>query len=153
MLINANGAEYELKTTLGVTKKIEEYFAAIAKGSKTRPLSIMEIFSNVSSASVDELLVILGCGIADKAERAKFTADVLDGMDYMDLQMSVQQMLARLLFSGSPEQQEEKISKYPVDEQQKNAMRGFLDLPLKEIELSPASENGSEPLHLLTRQE
>ena len=95
----------------------------------------MDIFSNVEKAEITELLSILAIASVsadDKDFVKKFKEDLTDNWDYTDLQSAVQELLTRLMFSGNDEQNEKKIDKFPVGEQQKNAFREMLGLPKKE---------------------
>ena len=122
MFITVGTNDYELKTKLGTSIKLEQKFK----------LPLMEIFSNVERAEITELISILAIS-ADKVNDLNFKNELLEDWDYTDLQNAVQELLTRLMFSGSDEQNEKKIDKFPVGEQQKNAFREMLGLPIKAV--------------------
>ena len=122
MFITVSNNDYELKTKLITSIKLEQKFK----------LPLMEIFSNVERAEITELLSILAIS-ADKVNDKDFKNDLTENWDYTDLQNAVQELLTRLMFSGSDEQNEKKIDKFPVGEQQKNAFREMLGLPIKAV--------------------
>lgn len=135
MFITVGTNDYELATKLGTSIKLEQKFK----------LPLMEIFSNVERAEITELLSILAIASVkanDKDFVKEFKDDLTDKWDYTDLQNAVQELLTRLMFSGSDEQNEKKIDKFPVGEEQKNAFRELLGLPIKEVALT--ENNSSE---------
>lgn len=117
MFININGKEYELSTKLGISIKIEKKFR----------LPLTQVFEKIASAEIDELVDILAIS-ANKLNDKDFKSEILDNWDYTDLQTNVQELLARLMFSGDSEEVEEKIKKYPVGENQKNLIRRMLGI-------------------------
>lgn len=126
MFIEVGTNTYELKTKLGTSIKLEDKFK----------MPLMDIFSNVEKAEITELLSILAIASVnadDKDFVKKFKEDLTDNWDYTDLQNAVQELLTRLMFSGSDEQNEKKIDKFPVGEEQKNAFREMLGLPIKAV--------------------
>lgn len=126
MFITVGTNDYELATKLGTSIKLEQKFK----------LPLMEIFSNVEKAEITELLSILAIASVnadDKDFVKKFKEDLTDNWDYTDLQNAVQELLTRLMFSGNDEQNEKKIDKFPVGEEQKNAFREMLGLPIKAV--------------------
>lgn len=129
MFIAIAGTDYELSTKLGISMKIEKYFH----------LPLMQIFDKISSAEIDELIKILSIA-AGKQEDKSFKELLLDNWDYSDLQYTVQELLGKLMFTGTPEEVEAKIEKYPVGEEQKNLMRGLVGIPLKLSEQPIVSE-------------
>lgn len=122
MFIEVGKNEYELKTKLGISIKLEQKFK----------LPLREIFNNVERAEITEIISILAIS-ADKVNDKDFKNDLTENWDYTDLQNAVQELLTRLMFSGSDEQNEKKIDKFPVGEQQKNAFRELLGLPIKVV--------------------
>ena len=122
MFININGNEYELSTKLGISVKIEKKFR----------LPLTQVFEKISSAEIDELVDILAIS-ANKLNDKDFKTEILDNWDYVDLQSAVQELLARLMFSGDSEEVEEKIEKYPVGENQKNLIRRMLGISPKTL--------------------
>ena len=120
MFININGNEYELSTKLGISVKIEKKFR----------LPLTQVFEKIASAEIDELVDILAIS-ANKLNDKDFKTEILDNWDYVDLQSAVQELLARLMFSGDSTEVEEKIEKYPVGENQKNLIRRMLGISPK----------------------
>lgn len=119
MFIKAGATEYELSTKLGVSLKIEKNFR----------LPLTQVFDKISVAEIDELIKILAIA-ADKVQDNSFKEQILQNWDYTDLQYTVQELLSKLMFTGTPEEIEEKVNKFPVGETQKNAIRGMLGIPL-----------------------
>ena len=122
MFININGNEYELSTKLGISVKIEKKFR----------LPLTQVFEKIASAEIDELVDILAIS-ANKLNDKDFKTEILENWDYVDLQSAVQELLARLMFSGDSEEVEEKIEKYPVGENQKNLIRRMLGISPKTL--------------------
>lgn len=120
MFIKIGKNEYELSTKLGTSLKIEKKFK----------LPLTQVFDKISVAEIDELVDILSIS-AGKIHDGNFKEEILDNWDYTDLQCAVQELLSRLMFTGSDEDIETKIEKYPVGEAQKNLIRGMLGLPSK----------------------
>ena len=100
MFININGNEHELSTKLGISVKIEKKFR----------LPLTQVFEKIASAEIDELVDILAIS-ANKLNDKDFKTEILENWDYVDLQSAVQELLARLMFSGDSEEVEEKIEK------------------------------------------
>lgn len=123
MFIKIGKNEYELSTKLGISLKIEKKFR----------LPLTQVFDKISAAEIDELVDILSIS-AGKVQDKSFREEILDNWDYTDLQCAVQELLSRLMFTGSDEDIEAKIEKYPVGEAQKNLIRGMLGLPVKSSE-------------------
>lgn len=122
MLITVGTNEYELKTTLGVAVTLEAKFH----------LPLMQIFGKLDNANTAELLEVIAIAAGKRNEEARaFRGELLEEWDYMDLLLAVQGLLTRLMFSGSPEQQEGKIANFPAGEDQKNGIREMLGLPKK----------------------
>lgn len=130
MFITVGEREYELSTKLGTAMAIEKRFK----------LPLTQIFEKIGVAEIPELISILAIA-AGKVGDADFSAGLSENWDYMDLQTTVQEMLARLMFSGTPEQVEAKLAKFPIPEQQKNVIRGLLGLPKAEIPAAPDVPN------------
>lgn len=122
MFININGNEHELSTKLGISVKIEKKFR----------LPLTQVFEKIASAEIDELVDILAIS-ANKLNDKDFKTEILENWDYVDLQSAVQELLARLMFSGDSEEVEEKIEKYPVGENQKNLIRRMLGISPKTL--------------------
>ncbi len=119
MFITVGDSEYELSTKLGIGKKIEEKFK----------LPIGRTFENLGNALTDELLTIISIA-ADKTTDAAFRAAIYDNWDYSELYGAVQELVAKLMYSGTPEQNEAKIAKAAMSEPQKNALRELLGIPI-----------------------
>lgn len=137
MIIEISDKTYELKTNLGAVKRVE---------SQTKR-SLGEVLANIGEATVDEQIRVLK--IVENDKDSDLADAIAEEWDYMDLQNAVQEALMRMLFSGTPEQQEAKIDKYPVGESEKNMMRMVLGLPIKTIP-SQTLDGGSalfEQLH------
>lgn len=122
MIINVNENKYELSTKLGISVKIEKKFR----------LPLTQVFEKIASAEIDELVDILAIS-ANKLNDKDFKTEILDNWDYVDLQSAVQELLARLMFSGDSTEVEEKIEKYPVGENQKNLIRRMLGISPKTL--------------------
>lgn len=122
MIINVNENKYELSTKLGISLKIEKKFR----------LPLTQVFEKIASAEIDELVDILAIS-ANKLNDKDFKTEILDNWDYVDLQSAVQELLARLMFSGDSTEVEEKIEKYPVGENQKNLIRRMLGISPKTL--------------------
>ena len=118
MTINLGNKEYTLKTTLGVAVALEQKFK----------LTLTQIMDKIGTAEIRELIDILKTS-AGKDAGEDFSTEVLDNLDYTGLMLAVQELLIKLMFSGTPEQNEDKISRLPGDEQTKNAMREMIGLP------------------------
>lgn len=123
MFIKVADKEYELSTKLGVSLKIEKNFK----------LPLTQIFDKISVAEIDELIKIISLS-ANKLNDKDFTDELLDNWDYSDLQYAVQELLSKLMFTGTAEEIERKVAKYPVGEDQKNMIREMLGIPLKSSE-------------------
>ena len=119
MFLTIGDTEYTLNTTLGVAENSEKKFQ--------KPL--MDLLGYVESAVIPELISIIAIA-AGMIGDAKLPQVIRDNMDYVELQTAVQELLARMMFSGTPEQVEKKIEKFPGGEGAKNAIRGLLDLPI-----------------------
>ncbi len=122
MILQLGGGSCELCCNLGTALAIEKHFK--------KP--IMQIFSGMDTLESLELLKILEIA-GRKLDDREFSSKLLEHFDYLDLFFAVQELMARLLFGGTPEQQETKLDKFPAGEEQKNAIRQLLGLPLKPI--------------------
>lgn len=118
MFLTVGDTEYELSDKLGTAENIEIKFK--------KPL--MEVLVYVESATIPELISIIAIA-AGMIGDAKLPKDIKDNLDYIELQTAVQTLLARMMFSGTPEQVEKKLDKFPGGENAKNAIRGLLGLP------------------------
>ena len=132
MYITVGANEYELKTKLATSIKLEQKFK----------LPLIEIFANSEKAEILELISILAIA-GDKVNDKDFKEELTEEWDYTDLQNAVQELLTRLMFSGSDEQNEKKIDKFPVGEEQKNAFREMLGLPTRERKSTDVSTQSS----------
>ncbi len=118
MFIQVGEIEYELSTKLGIAQKIEKKFK----------MPLAQVFGRIGDAEIPELTGVLALA-AGKADDLSFTSALLDNWDYIELQTAVQELLAKLMFSGTPEQVEAKIDKFPASAEGKNAIRELLGLP------------------------
>jgi len=138
MLIQIGEKEFDLRTNLGVVKKLEKKFK--------RPLTTL--LAGLEDATVDEMIAILSYGLGEEQaeQAAELVASIENEMDYATIWAVLQEFVISLMFSGTPEQKESKIAKSNFDEPQKNAFRGLLGLPLKEIPTEDIAEpNTSTP--------
>ncbi len=118
MFITVGDKEIELSTKLGVAQKIEKKFK----------MQLTQVFGRVGEAEIPELIGVLAIA-AEKTDDLSFAGALLDNWDYIELQTSVQLLLAKLMFSGTPEQVESKLEKFPASDEGKNAIRELLGLP------------------------
>ena len=123
MFIRIGEGEFDLKTNLGTVKRIEERFK----------MPITGVFSHLGEAHVSEIISLLSFGLGgmERAKEIGFVAAVEDELDYAGLWEIIQPYIASMIFSGTPERQEEKIEKSDFGEDQKNVFRGLLGLPNK----------------------
>ena len=133
MYIKIGENQYELKTKLGTIVKIETRFK----------LPLTAIFEKLETAGTTELVEMLAIS-AGKLNDASFRQEIENEWDFTDLQFSVQELLVNLMFSGTEEQIEKKLSKFPASETPKNSFREILGLPLKQVS---STENDSSELH------
>lgn len=117
MYLTINDAKYEMSTKLIVAKKIESKFK----------LTIMQIFQKLDSAMIDELLDMVLITIAKENDTA-LRNDIFETLDYLDLFAYVQEVIVRIMFSGTPEQNEKKLQKLQGDEAMKNSIREILGM-------------------------
>lgn len=129
MFITINEKSYELSTKLGTAMALEKRFH----------MPVFQIFDKLGAAEIPELLDMLT--IASGKDADALRQNLIDNWDYIDLQKAVQELIARLLFSGSPAVVEEKVNKFPVTEQQKNAIRELLGIPTVPVELTGSSSS------------
>lgn len=110
--------EYDFTTKLGLAVSLERKFG----------MSLARLFEHVAAATIPELISILSLSSGNPNNQA-LDKDIQENWGYIDLQNGVQEILTRLMFSGTPEEIEVKIEKYPAPEEQKNAIREMLGLP------------------------
>jgi hypothetical protein len=110
--------EYDFTTKLGLAVSLERKFG----------MSLARLFEHVAAATIPELISILMLASGNPNNQA-LDRDIQDYWGYIDLQNGVQEILTRLMFSGTPEEIEVKIEKYPAPEEQKNAIREMLGIP------------------------
>ena len=120
--------EYEFSTKLGLAVSLERKFS----------MPLTRLFEHVAAATIPELIAILSFASGNPNNLA-LDNDIQENWGYIDLQNGVQEILARLMFSGTPEEVEAKIEKYPAPAEQKNAIREMLGLPT-----SPAESTGNQ---------
>lgn len=123
MTITIGKKEYELKTSLSVAVALEK------KAGKP----LMQIAASLNDAEVEELLDVIKTA-ADTEDRQSIGADALECWGLYNAQLAANELLTRLVFSGTTDQIEKNIEKYPVSEAQKNVIRETLGLPTKELE-------------------
>lgn len=128
MHIQVSDQQYELSTKLGTLRQIESRFK----------VPMMQLFGKLSEALTEELVEITAIA-AGKANDKAFKDMIYAEWDFADLFGTVQELVARLLFSGTPEQNEAKLAKFPAPEQQKNAIRVLLGMP---IPIAPVDGTG-----------
>jgi hypothetical protein len=100
MVITVNGNEYELSTKLGTGKKIEEKFK----------VPLVQLFGKLGDALSNELTDIIAIA-AGKTNDREFMQEIDDNWDYSDLYNTVQELVLRFQFSGSPADIERKLVK------------------------------------------
>ena len=123
IVVRANGNEYELGTDLGTLEKIQERLGKAAT----------EIFTSIGELPTGKQITLLSIAAGDKglALRADILADS-ENWGMFRLNEALEELVARMLFSGGPEEQERQISKaFKDDEELKNEMRAILNLPQK----------------------
>lgn len=118
MIIRVGERAYELKTTLGTTRKIEEHYNG----------SLSDVMQSVDEMTVDQLSVLLSIAAGQGTGDMELRDAILDNWDYSDLLMAAQGLIARLMYSGTPEQVEAKLDKQGMDEQAKNEMKRLLEM-------------------------
>lgn len=118
MFITIAEKDYELSTKMAVGRKLEDKFK--------QPLP--KLFERLGEALTEELITILTVA-ADKTGDAEFKDAVYDNWDYTDLYSAVQELIVRLMYSGTPEQIEAKFEKSGMPENRKNAIRELLGMP------------------------
>lgn len=137
MFITIESNLYKLSTTLGVTREIEKKYK----------IPVMQIFPKLGEALTDELvdIVCIAAGKVDakNGENKDFRQAIFNEWDYTDLLSVVQELVARLMFSGTPEQNEIKLAKFPGSEELKNVLRGFLGMPIPQQSPESAESTGS----------
>lgn len=130
MIITINGNDYELSTKLGTGKKIEEKFK----------VPLVQLFGKLGDALSNELTDIIAIA-AGKANDKEFMREIDDNWDYSDLYNTVQELVLRFQFSGSPEEIERKLAKYPGNVELKNSIRELLGVPIPKPAI-PAESTG-----------
>lgn len=110
---------HPLSAKLIVAKRIETAFQT--------PLGTL--FGRLNNAQLDELIKIV-CISADRLNDKEFTTAIYENCDFSDLLFAVQEIIAHVLFSGTPEAIEAKLAKYPAGETEKNGLRALLGLPI-----------------------
>lgn len=130
MYITAGENSFELSTKLGTAAALELKFK----------LPIMQIFEKIDVAEIPELSDILAIS-AGKINDKDFRAALFENWDYLDLQLAVQELIARLMFSGTTEQIEAKLGKFPASVAQKNVIRGLLGIPIPSAPVTDSTGN------------
>lgn len=121
MYIEVNGESYELNTKLKTSRRIEQRFK----------IPLIQLFPKLSEALTGELIDIISIAadIPDGEVKREFVRALGEHWDYAELQMAVQELIARLNFSGTDEEVERKLQRYPLPEEQKDPFRKLLGLP------------------------
>ncbi len=132
MEITIGKKRYKLKTCLGVAVALEKKFK----------LPLAQIAQKVDKADIMELLAIIEAA-ADAECRENIEAEAMEYWDYSDVQVVTNELLLRLMFSGTPEEVERKLSKHPGTDSQKNEIREALGLPIPN---TLTQNNLSEPV-------
>lgn len=133
MYISVNEKDIELSTKLGTAVELEKKYK----------LPIMSIFQNLGQATTTELVDIV-CIAAKKANtESDIKNELLENWDYMDLFSNVQELVAKMMFSGTDEQNEAKIDKMMFSDEQKNGVRALLGLPKKIIQQQMPESTGN----------
>ena len=133
MFIEIGEKTYELSTKLGTAVAIERKFK----------LPLSQIFQKIEIAEISELADIIAIA-ARKLEDKNFKEELYENWDYIDLQYTVQELLSKLMFSGTPEEIERKLDKFSVPEEQKNALRKLLGLPKPRTGEASETSTGNE---------
>ncbi len=121
MTINIGEKTYELKTSLKVAKEIEEAFKS----------ELIKILGNIGQAKISEMLKMIKIAARENGDEVVKEAD--EELDYGELMSIVTELIANIMFSGTPEEKENKIQRFPGDEETKNAMRALVKIPLKDL--------------------
>ncbi|MTI95385.1 MAG: hypothetical protein FH749_07835 [Firmicutes bacterium] len=128
MIIAIGDNSHELKTNLGIAKKIERVFN----------LSLNQMFSNLDTATTEELMKLLAVAAGkypgDKDGYRDFCRDLEEVWGVARLQMAVGELIAHLMFSGTPEEMERQIQKTEIPDAKKNELRELLGLPIVELD-------------------
>lgn len=120
MFIELNGKSYQLRHTLGVAKKLEDKF------KKTTT----EIMAELKNATIDEMTSMLAIALEDSSQETALKDDLLDHADLFEVSGYCDELLMRICFGGTPQQQEEKIQAFPASARRKDLMRRVLKLPI-----------------------
>lgn len=129
MFIKLGEYEIELNTKLKTVRRIEGLFK----------LPLVQIFRKLEEATLEELVKILAVA-ADRASGEAFRdfQNLVEAeWDYADLQLAVQELVSRLHFTGTPDQINAKLDRFPMPEASKNAVRELLGLPRKTEAFGP----------------
>jgi len=137
MFIKIGEKEYELSTKLGTAMAIERRFK----------VPVIQLFGKLSEATTEELVTIVEIA-AKKTDDKSFRTEMLEHYDYLDLFRTVQEIVVRLMFSGTPEENEAKLARYPASDEQKNVIRGLLGMPIPEVPEPLASPEPSTGTNL-----
>ena len=126
MTITANGKEYILDTSLQTLERIQDRLSKPAA----------QIFTSINEMTTAKQISLL-CIAAGKEGGQTLREDILSDSDnwgMFKITESLEELVAKMLFSGTTEEKERQISKaFGDDEQQKNAVRAMLGLPQKPI--------------------
>lgn len=126
--IDVQGVQLQLDTSLRTIQRMETKFR--------QPMNA--IFAKMEDALVVEMLTILTIGSGEQ-EGSEVLEHLRNTLDYSDMVLLLNEYVARLMFSGTPEQNEAKMERMGTPEDQKNALRKVLGMPIPE-----SSEDGKE---------
>ena len=133
MILKVGSVDYELSTKLAVAQKIEAKYKA--------PFST--VFDRLMEAEISELLDIFAIAVRPETEKENLREDILEMMDYTEIQTAAQEFAIKVTFNGTPEQLDRKLQAFPADEETKKGIRGMLGLPAKQ---TPAEDSQDSPV-------
>ena len=122
MFVKINEKEYELSTKLGTAMLIEKKFK----------IPVKDIFEKLSIATTEELIAMVEIAAKQADKTVDIATELINNYDYLDLFILVQELVVKIMFAGTAEQNEAKLSKLKFDEEAKNAIRELLGLPIAE---------------------
>lgn len=129
MYITVNNTDYELKAKLGTALKIENKFK----------MSLNEIFIKSDTADIDELILMIMIA-ADKVNDIGFKNEILENWDYSELKGAVDELLARLIFTGTEDEIAKKLKNFPATEQVKQLFARILKISPELIGLTSSEQ-------------
>jgi hypothetical protein len=127
MTIEAGEKSFELQTNLLTVQRMEQ----------TLGVSAMNVFDNLESATVEEFLKILKSGFAPKdPQREELEFAVLEHWGMADIFLASQELIAKVMFTGTDAQKEKKMEKLRIPEDRKNALRELLCIEIAAVPCS-----------------